>query len=172
MVCAMHRLFQSEEDDRVMEGSYFPEEESGMFDELKAKATLEGIFMGLAGSLLLVSRLNEDFKKRLMQRNGIAEIRTRDYAVAWRFTVSRGRLRAARGPHPNPEFEMVYQDTPTAVAILSKGTEEATMQAMSEGKLTFQGDMEFGMWFIELLQTLSALINEQKKKLARLRSGR
>ena len=27
MVCAMHRLFQKEEDDRIMEGNFDPEEE-------------------------------------------------------------------------------------------------------------------------------------------------
>jgi len=171
MVCALHRLFQSEEDDRVMEeGGVPPRKESGMFDQLKAKAQLEGVLAGLAGSMLLASRLNADFKKRLGQRDGIAEIRTRDYDVAWCFTASRGRLRASRGVHPNPDYEMVYQDTPTAAAILLSGKEEATMQAMSDGTLTFHGDMEFGMWFIELLQMLSALIKENKEKLSRLRA--
>ena len=172
MVCAMHRLFQSEEDDQFMEGVVFPGEDIGMFEELKARAQLEGILMGLAGSLLMVSRLNKDFKERLMERNGITEIRTRDHAVAWDFTVSRGRLTARRGPHPSPDYEMVYQDIPTAVAILSDGSEEATMQAMMEGTLTFHGDLEFGMWFNERLQALGALIKEKQKSMAWLRPGK
>jgi len=165
MVCAMHRLFQSEEDDRFMEGSVFPGEDTGMFEELMARAKLEGILMGLAGSLFMVSRLNKDFKERLMERNGITEIRTRDHAVAWDFTVSRGRLTACRGPHPNPDYEMVYQDTPTAVAIFSDGSEEATMKAMMDGTLTFHGDLEFGMWFNEVLQKLGELMKKPKELL-------
>ena len=69
-----------------------------MFEELQAKLRLEGILMGLAGSMLLVSRFNKEFKELLQQRDGIAEIRTRDYDVAWCFTPSRGRLKVARGP--------------------------------------------------------------------------
>ncbi len=169
MVCAVHRLFQSEEDDRFMEGY---EEETGMFEDLMDKVKLEGTLMGLAGSLLLVSRLNKGFKDRLPERNGIAEIRTEDHAVAWDFTISRGRLTAARGPHPNPDFEMVYKDIPTAVAIFADGSEEATMKAMMDGDLSFKGDMEFGMWFTELLQMLGALIKEKKESLSWLRPGK
>jgi hypothetical protein len=173
MVCAMHRLFQSEEDDLVMEeGSLPPGKESGMFDGLQAKVRLEGILMGLAGSMLLVSRFNKEFKELLQQRDGISEIRTRDYEVAWCFTASRGRLRVSRGPHPNPDYEMVYQDTPTALAIFLDGSEEATMKAMMDGTLTFQGDLEFGMWFIELLKSLSALMKKNMEKFSRFRSGK
>ena len=33
MVCAMHRLFQSEEDDRIMEGDFDPEVEESRREE-------------------------------------------------------------------------------------------------------------------------------------------
>ncbi len=33
MVCAMHRLFQSEEDDRIMEGDFDPEIEQSKREE-------------------------------------------------------------------------------------------------------------------------------------------
>ena len=33
MVCAMHRLFQSEEDDRIMEGDFDPEVEDSRREE-------------------------------------------------------------------------------------------------------------------------------------------
>lgn len=170
MVCALHRLFQSEKDDRVMEGEVFPEEERGMLDEWKDKAKLEGILATLAGSMFLVSRLNGDFKESLLERNGIGEIRTQDRSVAWRFSISQGRLMVARGPHPNPDFAMVYTDAPTAVEIMMKGTEEASMQAISEGKLAFDGDLEFGMWFMELLQKLGAMMKQRREKFARWRT--
>ncbi len=170
MVCALHRLFQSEKDDRIMEGEVFPEEEIGMFDGWKERAKLEGILATLGGSMFLASRLSGDFKKSLAERHGIGEIRTRDRSVAWRFSISRGRLCVAHGPHPSPDFAMVYTDAPTAVEILMKGTEEASMQAISEGKLAFDGDMEFGMWFMELLQKLGAMMKERREKFSQWRT--
>jgi len=40
MVCAMHRLFQSEEDDRIMEGDFNPEVEQSKREE-KARSSQE-----------------------------------------------------------------------------------------------------------------------------------
>jgi len=141
-----------------------------MFDAWKDKAKLEGILMGLAGSMYLVSRLNRDFREDLKERNGIAEIRTADWAVAWRFSVTHGRLRVARGSHPNPDYAMVYRDIPSAVAIMTKGTEEAFMQAIADGTLRFEGDLAFGMWFNELMQKLGALVKERMRSFPLKRS--
>jgi len=109
----------------------------------------------------VASRLDNDFKEHLKQQNGIAEIRTEDRSVAWRFSISQGKLHAARGCHPIPDYELVYKDVPTAVKVMSEGSEEASMQAIVDGNMRFDGDLTFGMWFNELLQKLGALIKEK-----------
>ena len=136
-----------------------------MITAWKERARLEGILMSLAVTMYLVSRLNREFREDLKERNGLAEIRTADWAVAWRFTISHGRLRVARGSHPNPDYAMVYKDVPTAVEILTKGTEEAFMQAIADGSLRFDGDLGFGMWFNELMQKLGNLVKEKMESL-------
>ncbi len=132
-----------------------------MFSTWKDRARLEGILMGLSATMYLVSRLSRDFRENLRERSGIAEIRTADYAVAWRFHIARGRLRIVRGPHPNPDYAMVYKDVAGAVEVMTKGTEEAFMQAVMDGTLVFEGDLAFGMWFNELLQKLGSLVKEK-----------
>ena len=134
-----------------------------MLQSLKERAMLEGILSVLGGALVLASRLNRDFQEDLRQRDGIAEIRTEDRSVARRYYISHGRIRIARGPHPSPDFAMLYKDVPTALEILKQGTEDASMKAIAEGKMLFDGDMAFGMWFMELLKKVGGLMKEPKK---------
>jgi putative sterol carrier protein len=136
-----------------------------MFSELKERVRLEGILMSLAVTMYLVSRFNRDFREDLRERNGIAEIRTADWGVAWCFYISHGNLRIARGSNPNPDYAMVYKDVPTALAVMTKGTEEAFMQAMMDGTLVFEGDMAFGMWFNDLMKKLGNLVKEKMEAL-------
>ena len=143
-----------------------------MFDAWKDRVRLEGILMSLAATMYLVSRLNRDFRENLRERNGIAEIRTADWAVAWRFHIAHGTLRVARGSHPNPDYAMVYKDIPIAVEVMTHGTEEAFMQAIGDGTLRFEGDLAFGMWFNELMQKLGNVVKEKMESLPLKRLSR
>ena len=136
-----------------------------MLSAWKERARLEAILMSLAVSMYLVNRFNRDFRENLKERNGIAEIRTSDWKVAWHFYISHGTLRIARGSHPNPDYAMVYKDIPVALDVMTKGTEEAFMQAMMDGTLVFEGDLAFGMWFNDLMQKLGNLIKEKMEAL-------
>lgn len=136
-----------------------------MLSAWKERARLEGILMSLGVSMYLVNRLNRDFKEELKERNGIAEIRTSDWTVAWHFRIAHGTLRVARGSHPNPDYAMVYKDIPIAVDVMTKGTDEAAMQAMMDGTLVFEGDLAFGMWFNDLLKKLGTVVQEKMEAL-------
>jgi hypothetical protein len=141
-------------------------EESGtMLSTIAQRLRLEGILMSLAVSMYLVSRLHRGFREDLKERNGIAEIRTADWGVAWCFYISHGTLRVARGSNPNPDYAMVYKDVPTALGVMTKGTEEAFLQAMMEGTLAFEGDLAFGMWFNDLMKKLGNVVKEKMEAL-------
>ncbi len=136
-----------------------------MLSGLKERLRLEAMLMSLAVSMRLVRALNRDFREDLGERNGIAEIRTSDYAVAWRFHIAHGTLRIARGAHPNPDYAMVYSDIPIAIDVMTKGTDEAFMEAMMNGTVVFEGDLAFGMWFNDLLKKLGNVIQEKMEAL-------
>ncbi len=133
-----------------------------MLKDLKEKVQLESFLAILGGSMQVVKRLNKDFQKELEQKDGIAEIRTEDKSVAWRFNLYNGKLSTARGTHPCSDYIMVYKDIPTALEIFKDGSPEASLLAMTEGKLKFEGDLEFGMWFNERLQGLGELLKQPK----------
>jgi hypothetical protein len=136
-----------------------------MFDALKTRIRLEGILMSLAATMYVVKSLHRDFREDLRERNGIAEIRTSDYSVAWHFRIAHGTLRIARGSHPNPDYAMVYKDIPVAIDVMTKGTDEAFMQAMMDGTVVFEGDLAFGMWFNDLLKKLGTVVQEKMETL-------
>ncbi len=141
-----------------------------MFTAWKEKARLEGMLLSLAVTMQLASLLNRAFREDLSERSGIAEIRTADWAVAWSFRIAHGRLRTARGSHPNPDYAMVYKDIPSAIHLLTEGTDEAFMQGMAEGRVRFDGDLAFGMWFNDLLKKLGNLVKEKTASLPLKRS--
>ena len=131
----------------------------------KERLRLEGILMSLAATMYLVSRLHRDFREDLKERSGIAEIRTSEYLVAWHFHIAHGTLRIARGAHPSPDYAIVYKDIPVAVDVMTKGTDEAFMEAMMQGTVVFEGDLAFGMWFNDLLKKLGSVVQEKMASL-------
>jgi hypothetical protein len=56
MVCALHRLFQSEEDDRIMEGDFDPEVEKRRREEERRSPTQQGVVTRLIQRVTRVSR--------------------------------------------------------------------------------------------------------------------
>ncbi len=134
-----------------------------MVDGLTKRIQLEAMLTLLGGAITAAHRLNKDVAEYVRQRDGVAEIRTEDRAVGRRFYISHGRVRVRRGTHPGPDYAMVYKDIPAALTTMAQGTEEATMQAISEGELRFEGDLAFGMWFLELLKMVGRLIKDPRQ---------
>ena len=133
-----------------------------MMEEMKERLTMEGLLAVLGGGMYLANLGNREFRDFLAQRQGVAEIRTLDRNVARRFLISHGSLRVARGSHPCPDYAIVYKDAAEAVAVMSKGSQEAALQSITEGKMWIEGDLEFGMWFNDLLQKTGELLKQPK----------
>jgi len=133
-----------------------------MIEAMKDRLAMEGILTVLGGGMCLANLGNREFREFVAQRQGVAEIRTQDRCVARRFLISHATLRVARGSHPCPDYAIVYKDATEAVAVMSKGSQEAALQAITEGTMWIEGDMEFGMWFNELLQKTGEILKKPK----------
>lgn len=133
-----------------------------MMQTWKDRVGLEGILAALAGGMRLANLGNRAFRDKAAQRHGIAEIRTEDRSVARRFSLSHGALMTCRGSHPGPDFAIIYRDAATAVRVMMQGSQAAAMQAISEGNMRVEGDLEFGMWFSDLLQDVGALMKNPR----------
>lgn len=136
-----------------------------MISAIKQQARLEGMLLSLGVSMYLANHLSREFRDNFKERDGLAEIRTSDYKVAWCYHIANGKLRFTRGSHPIPDYAMVYKDVPTALEIMSKGTDEVFLQAMMDGAIVFEGDLEFGMWFNDLLKKLGNTIKNKMESL-------
>lgn len=137
-----------------------------MLEDLKERIQLEAILAVLGGAVAIASRTNREIADYVKQKDGIAEIRTEDRRTGMRFYISNGKVRVGRGTHPSPDYAMVYKDIPTAVAVLKQGTQEASMKAISQGELRFEGDFTFGMWFNDLLQNVGKLIRNPRRMIS------
>ena len=127
-----------------------------------------GAILGVLGAAAaLAQRLNREVAEHIRQHDGVAEIRTEDGSVARHFRIRQGKIRSRRGTHPSPTYAMIYKDVPTALRIMKTGNEEASMTAMAQGELRFDGDLTFGMWFNELLQKTGALMKNPRGFVAR-----
>jgi len=134
-----------------------------MDENWKDRGRLEAILAALAAGLRLANRRNREVRDKLAERDGIAEIRTADRSVARRFLISRGTVSSRSGSHPDPDYAIVYRDASVAVKVLLKGSQAAAMQAISEGKMSVEGDLVFGMWFNDLLQMTGGLFKDPRK---------
>lgn len=138
-----------------------------MVETLGERIQLEAILGVLGAAAVVTRRLNRGVAGHLRERDGVAEIRTEDGRVARHFRIAQGTIRSSRGPHPSPDYAMIYKDIPTALKVLKQGTEEASMKAMADGDVRFDGDLTFGMWFNELLQKVGALATNPRRLLKR-----
>ena len=85
MVCAMHRLFQSEEDDRIMEGKDYSSSSRDKYDKDKKKSTKPTFRSRVMKSLSNLTRRH--FTRFCISRGGVQTTRWRLRAmtknVAW-----------------------------------------------------------------------------------------
>lgn len=133
-----------------------------MAEKLGERIQLKAILAILGGATVLAQRLNRHVAEHIRQQDGVAEIRTEDGRVGRHFRISRGKISSRRGTHASPNYALVYKDVPTALRIMKQGSEEASMMAMANGELRFDGDFTFGMWFNELLQKVGALMKNPR----------
>ena len=72
------------------------------------------LLFGLTHVLRLMARRHEHFKRRLGEKNLVAQMRTADGAVARHFTFCNGQVRSARGCHHAPDMTITIMQRPTA----------------------------------------------------------
>ncbi|MBN1534109.1 MAG: SCP2 sterol-binding domain-containing protein [Spirochaetes bacterium] len=111
----------------------------------------------LSRKLKKAARKHPSFRDRLKEKDFTICIRTKDGAKARSFTFGNGAVTSVGSVAPNPAVSLVWEDAATAFAVMSKGSNEATMKALSEGKLKIEGDANFALWFSETVKQMMKL---------------
>jgi hypothetical protein len=112
-------------------------------DDLKFLLTLWGIGFALRWGRVL----NPEVKNMAKENDLIVQFKAEREDIGRYFILRGGKLETRRGIHSNPEFSWVFSDAKAGFAILKAGSEEAVAQGMMEQKIRFEGDMNRGLWF-------------------------
>lgn len=98
-----------------------------------------------------------DFKARVKEQNMTLQIRTEDGKKGRYYIFKDGEITSMKGVTANPDVALVWCDAKTAFAVMSKGDQETSMKALTEGKLKLEGDGGKALWFTETVKQMKAL---------------
>ena len=104
--------------------------------------------------LIRAAKRNPSFRVRLKKRDYTAVIRTADSKVGRYYTFIDGNLISKKGPHNNPDIELVWDDAGFAFNTLSKNDDILVMQALGKSKLKLEGNLDYFYWFSDTLDRM------------------
>ncbi len=111
----------------------------------------------LSHKLKKAMKKHKSFRDRLREKDFTMVIKTRDGKRGRSFTFGGGEVSSKRGDAGNPAVALVWEDAATAFSVMSKSSNEATMKALSEGKLKIEGDANYALWFSETVKQMMKL---------------
>jgi trimethylamine-N-oxide reductase (cytochrome c) len=133
------------------------------------------ILFGLEILLRFTALRKRSFRKRLEEKDFIAQLKVKDDSQGRYFIFKGGRIRSKKGIHPNPDICMSFtgaklgvrllmpmglrfvSERLAAILIAPPGPQLAMIDAMKNFQVGMDGPDELTMWFSETLnQTLSA----------------
>ncbi len=98
-----------------------------------ATTKLSLILFGLSQMLKFQRRRHEAFRKRLKERNFIAQIMARDEEVGRWFEFKDGVIRSRAGLHPKPDCKLMFKNAAIGVELLDAADQLAAPDQRAEG---------------------------------------
>ncbi|QEL55644.1 molybdopterin-dependent oxidoreductase [Chromobacterium paludis] len=119
------------------------------------RALLKGILLGLSAALTVTAARSRDFRKRLRQRNLVAQICLKDGSIGRYYCLRGGKVRSFAGLHPAPDVAIVFHDVATALDFMKPPADQTKIvHAAKHFKVMVQGRDDLVVWFMQLMNTL------------------
>ena len=114
------------------------------------------ILFGLAQLFRVAALADPAFKKRLGERDLVAQIRTRDSAVGRYFTFAGGKLRSKSGLHPKPDVTMSFETAALGARLMTPPIDwSEQIAAQKNFRLTLDGPDDLACWFAQTIVAAS-----------------
>src|SRR5258708_30891857 len=84
-----------------------------------ATAKFFAILWSFAQLMKLQARRHENFRRRLSERNLVAQIKARDEEVGRWFAVRDGKVRSGAGFHEAPDITLAFKDAAIGASLLT-----------------------------------------------------
>lgn len=109
----------------------------------------------------IMPMFNTSFRKRLLEKNFTAQIKTKDGIGRW-YTFKNGKVTSGAGINPAAEVIVLYHDAETAlITMQTKIDYHKLINEMKEYKLDVQGPDELSSWFVQTLTMMVSLMGRK-----------
>lgn len=118
---------------------------------IREKVALPTVLWGVAQTMRLANKTLPKFRKKLLEKNAVVQIKTADNKVGRWYDFRDGRIQSGAGFHKKPDITLLFKDAKTGLLLLTPPMRHADyVNAMKAFKLDIEGDDELTSWFTEL----------------------
>ncbi len=123
-----------------------------------ATVKFSAILWSFAQLMKLQARRHENFRRRLHERNLVAQIKARDEEVGRWFEVRDGKVRSGAGFHNAPDITLAFKDAALGASLLTPPINWLDqINAQKDFKLTVDGPEDLTNWWAQIMMaTLTA----------------
>ena len=119
------------------------------------------ILYGLLQMLRHSARKYPAFRQRLKEKNFTAQIKNKEDTVGRYFTFDGGKIRSAKGLHPNPEVSLVFKTSEIANRLLMPPIDQLQqINALKDFIVGLEGPDELTNWFTQTVMMTQTLGHE------------
>jgi trimethylamine-N-oxide reductase (cytochrome c) len=113
------------------------------------------ILWNLVFLVRLTAMVYPPYKRRLLEKNVTAQIKTKNGAVARSFSFLDGSLESSAGIHPNPDITITYHSAALLVRLIVPWRDQLEqISAMKNFQIGIEGPDEITIWFTETLSMM------------------
>jgi molybdopterin guanine dinucleotide-containing S/N-oxide reductase-like protein len=116
------------------------------------RAAFATLLYGMLVGIRITARAKPAFRKRLKEKNLVAQIKARDDPMGRYFVFRDGEVSSSAGLHPKPDVAMVFKNAGLAVRLLtSPDNHLGFISAAKMFQVALEGSDALGCWFTETL---------------------
>lgn len=127
-----------------------------MLQKMKFKFVLLGLYL----LIRIAARRSKSFRAKLLEKNTVLVMKTKDEAVAVTLRCHQGNVRFQNGASADAVSTVIWKSAATGAGVMLKtarGDAKALVQAVISKDLVPQGNAGGVKWLLEVLKMLSEI---------------
>jgi len=94
------------------------------------------------------------FQEKIKEHNASILIKTADNKRGRLFTFKDGTVTSTKGVAETFDLALIWSDADTGFKVMLNGSNRATMDALTNGKLKLEGKAELALWFTTVIKEM------------------
>ncbi|MCG8638467.1 MAG: molybdopterin-dependent oxidoreductase [Desulfobacterales bacterium] len=120
-----------------------------------ANKVFDTILFGMGQAIKLTAAKHKSFKKRIREKNFVAQIKTLNNSSGRYFSFKSDHFSSTKGIHNNPDVLMIISSAKLGVKLFTPPRDQLDMiNAAKDGHVMIEGSDELTIWFSETLNMM------------------